>query len=320
MRFLKYTVLVVLASLVFYACEKKDDGIIEVPLRDYAEVATEDHAALEEYLQTHFYYLNTVDPPPGFTSFIEFDTIAGANAGQTPLIDQVYIKQLERQDVMHNLYVLKLNQGGGAQPKFADSSFTVYKGNLLDNTLFDSGVSPVWFDLLSVVQGFREGVIEFNGATGNVDNGDGTLSFMDYGQGAIFMPSGIGYFGNSQPNIPVYSPLIFRFNVLEVNEADHDQDNVPSWIEDIDGDRDALNDDTDGDTFPNLVDTDDDGDGTPTSEEDLEPDSDPLVDRDGDGDPTNDIGDLDPTNDDTDGDGIPNYLDTDDTQSNQDDN
>ena len=43
-----------------------------------------------------------------------------------------------------------------------------------------------------------------------------------------------------------------------------------------------------------------------------------LVDRDGDGDPTNDIGDGDPTNDDTDGDGIPNYLDVDDSASRND--
>ncbi len=40
--------------------------------------------------------------------------------------------------------------------------------------------------------------------------------------------------------------------------------------------------------------------------------------RDGDGDPANDIGDGDPTNDDTDGDGIPNYLDTDNTESRDD--
>ena len=49
----------------------------------------------------------------------------------------------------------------------------------------------------------------------------------------------------------------------------------------------------------------------------MEPDSDLNFDRDGDGDPTNDIGDGDP-NDDTDGDGIPNYLDSDDSASRND--
>ena len=46
--------------------------------------------------------------------------------------------------------------------------------------------------------------------------------------------------------------------------------------------------------------------------------SDLNFDRDGDGDPANDIGDGDPTNDDTDGDGIPNYLDSDDSASRND--
>lgn len=50
---------------------------------------------------------------------------------------------------------------------------------------------------------------------------------------------------------------------------------------------------TDGDSFPNYIDIDDDGDGILTINED--------VDNDG-----------DPTNDDTDGDLIPNYLDNDD--------
>lgn len=51
--------------------------------------------------------------------------------------------------------------------------------------------------------------------------------------------------------------------------------------------------DTDGDGFPNYIDSDDDGDAINTIKED--------VDKDG-----------DPTNDDTDGDGIPDYLDNDD--------
>ena len=97
--------------------------------------------------------------------------------------------------------------------------------------------------------------------------------------------------------------------------ADHDFDNVPSHLEDLDGDYNLTDDNTDDDSFANFVDGDDDNDGTLTIDEDLEPDTDLTVDRDGDGDPTNDIGDGDPTNDDTDGDGIPNYLDPDDTAS-----
>ena len=104
--------------------------------------------------------------------------------------------------------------------------------------------------------------------------------------------------------------------ITEVN--DHDFDNVPSHLEDLDGDYDLTDDNSDDDSFADFVDSDDDNDGTLTIDEDLEPDTDLTVDRDGDGDPTNDIGDGDPTNDDTDGDGIPNYLDPDDTASRDD--
>ena len=311
--------IIAVTGIIIQSCNKEDDGIIVVPPRDFAEVVLEDEAAIEEYLQTHFYYLNTTNPPSGFVDFIEFDTIAGANIGQTPLMDQVYNKELLVQDIPHKVYILKLDQGLGDAPKFTDSVVCVYKGNLLDGTLFDSGISPSRFDLTSVTRGFNQGVIEFNGSTGTIDNGDGTTSFTDFGRGAIFMPSGLAYFNESRPNIPAYSPLTFRLNLLQVNEADHDNDNVPSYLEDLDGDELIVDDDSDGDNFPDYLDTDDDGDGTPTREEDLEPDSDLTVDRDGDGDPTNDYGDGDPTNDDSDNDGIPNYLDPDSTASSQED-
>ncbi|MDH7444292.1 FKBP-type peptidyl-prolyl cis-trans isomerase [Aquimarina sp. 2201CG14-23] len=191
--------------------------------------------------------------------------------------------------------------------------------------VFDSAVTPLWFDQVSLIEGWRETVVDFKGASGFVENADGTASYnMDFGNCTVFFPSGLGYFSSAAPGggIPLYSPLIFSIQLYGVNESDHDNDGVPSYLEDIDNDRLVLDedDDTDNDTRFNFLDTDDDGDGTLTIDEDLEPDTDLLVDRDGDGDPTNDIGDGDPTNDDTDNDGIPNYLDTDDTASRTDTN
>jgi gliding motility-associated-like protein len=75
--------------------------------------------------------------------------------------------------------------------------------------------------------------------------------------------------------------------------TDSDGDGVIDSDEDINGNGDLTDDDTDGDGIPNYLDPDDDGDGVPTKDED--------VNKDG-----------DPTNDDTDGDGIPNHLDEDD--------
>lgn len=117
-------------------------------------------------------------------------------------------------------------------------------------------------------------------------------------------------------------------NVVTI-DCDTDDDGVFDYVEDLDGDGDYNNDDTDGDFIPNWLDDDDDGDGVPTAEEvydgvenpedqdsdgDLIPD---YLDDDDDGDAIDTIdedvdGDGDPTNDDSDGDGIPDYLDVDD--------
>lgn len=75
---------------------------------------------------------------------------------------------------------------------------------------------------------------------------------------------------------------------------DSDDDGVPDAGEDLNGDGDFTNDDTDNNGTPNYLDPDDDGDGTPTEEEDRN-------------------GNLDPEDDDSDGDSIPDYLDSDDS-------
>lgn len=75
--------------------------------------------------------------------------------------------------------------------------------------------------------------------------------------------------------------------------GDTDADGVDDCTEDVNGDGDVTNDDTDGDGTPNYQDTDDDGDGKPTASEDVN---------------MNGIF----SDDDSDGDGIPDWLDADD--------
>lgn len=170
---------------------------------------------------------------------------------------------------------------------------------------------------LGVITGFREALIEFQAREGYSENGDGTTTSHNHGIGAVFIPSGIGYFSSATTNIPSYSPIIFKLGLLTRINTDYDGDSIFSRLEDLDQDGDGFNDDTDGDGFPNFFDNDDDNDGVLTANEDLE-DTDLNFDSDGDGDPTNDKnGDGDPTNDDSDGDGIPNYLDADSNESNQ---
>jgi hypothetical protein len=76
---------------------------------------------------------------------------------------------------------------------------------------------------------------------------------------------------------------------------DTDGDGVFDILEDVNGDNDLSNDDTDQDGVPNYQDADDDGDGIDTADEDYD-------------------GDGDPTNEDSDGDQIPDYLDPQDVQ------
>lgn len=78
--------------------------------------------------------------------------------------------------------------------------------------------------------------------------------------------------------------------------TEDDDDGIPAELEDINGNDDLEDDDTDGDGLPNYIDSDDDGDNVLTKNEDPDPD--------GDGDLSDAL--------DTDADGTPDYLDADD--------
>ena len=302
-----------------------DDGITEVPEADRTEQQVIDNDSLVGYLQTHYINELLISNNTNMSlSEIEINQLPEDGELPNPdenslLIDIVETHTTTYFEVEYEYYVLKINQGGSeVSPNFSDKVRVSYEGNLMDDTIFDSSASPVDFDLTSTIAGWGRVLPEFNNAIDFTVNSDGTVNYNDPGVGIMFLPSGLGYYSAAAGSVPVYSNLIFKFKVFQSEVNDHDFDNVPSHLEDIDGDYDLTNDNSDDDTFADFVDSDDDNDGTLTIDEDLEPDTDLTVDRDGDGDPTNDIGDGDPTNDDTDGDGIPNYLDPDDSASRDD--
>ena len=326
MKYKLYILLITILLLGFSCGGDDDDGIIEVPEADRTEQQVIDNDSLVSYLQSHYVDASLLSNNPTI-SFTEININQLPDDGELPnpnqnslLIDIVETLTTTYFDVEYEYYILKINQGGSENsPNFSDKVRVSYEGTLMDDTVFDSSSTPVDFDLTSTIAGWGRVLPEFNLAEDFVINSDGTVTYNNPGIGIMFLPSGLGYYSAAAGSVPVYSNLIFKFKVFQSELNDHDFDNVPSHLEDINGDYDLTNDNSDDDTFADFVDSDDDNDGTLTIDEDLEPDSDLTVDRDGDGDPTNDIGDGDPTNDDTDGDGIPNYLDPDDTASRDDD-
>ena len=325
MKFKLYFLLITIFLLGFSCGDDDDDGIVEVPEADRTEQQVIDNDSLVSFLQSHYVDESLLTNNPTIL-FNEIEINQLPEDGELPnpdqnslLIDMVETLTTTYFDVEYEYYILKINQGGSENsPNFSDKVRVSYEGTLMDDTVFDSSSTPVDFDLTSTIAGWGRVLPEYNNAEDFIVNSDGTVTYNNPGIGIMFLPSGLGYYSAAAGTVPVYSNLIFKFKVFQSEVNDHDFDNVPSHLEDLNGDYDLTNDDTDDDTFADFVDSDDDNDGTLTIDEDLEPDSDLTVDRDRDGDPTNDIGDGDPTNDDTDGDGIPNYLDPDDTASRDD--
>jgi len=266
---IKYFISFLILATVILSCSKDDDKVF-----DHAAQAILDDEALIKYFSTHY-----LDNSDGIIKTIK--------NGQTPLTNQVSSKVVVENDISYKLYFLIQNQGVTKSPTRVDSVYVKYSGILLDSTAFDNG--KTWFSLNNLIEGWRHGFPLFKGGVVKV-NPDESFDFENYGKGILFIPSGLGYQNRNQGIIPENSPLIFYFDLYDVNESDDDNDLVPNWKEDLNGDGEVLDDDTDGDKIPNFADTDDDGDGILTRDEDIN-------------------GDGDPTNDDSNGNGIPNYLD-----------
>lgn len=259
-----------------YSCSDDDDGVIVVPPRERDEESIAAQEEIEEFLQTHFYnYEEFENPPADFDYKIEFGKIEGDNADKIPLMTQVESKEvvdLVDENVTYKFYFLRVRQGEGDEISYADVVTLSYEGRYMtDLSLFDSRNFPVPFDLTQSIQGFQQGVIEFNGATGFEEIGDGTLEFFNYGIGAAFIPSGMGYFNTppSGSDIPFYSQLVFTFSPYIVEKGDQDGDGILSIYEDLNGDGLIYNDNTDGDISPNFSDADDDNDGRLTKDENV---------------------------------------------------
>ena len=261
-------------SVVIFSC-KKDDNESSF---DAAKQALEDDVSLIKYLQTH--YLKDSD-----------GGIWTIKNGETPLMAQVSVQNITKNDISYKLYFLKQNDGVTISPSRADSVLVTYTGMLLDSTVFDASSRLIWLPLTGVIDGWSYGFTNFKGGT-KIVNSDESFYYENAGKGILFIPSGLAYGNLYQEAFPANTSLIFKITLNDVKIADHDDDGVSSILEDVNGDGDVNNDDTDKDGIPNYMDADDDGDGKLTRNED-----------------TNGNGNW--FDDDADGDGIPNFLDKD---------
>ncbi|MBB4119784.1 hypothetical protein GGR32_002090 [Mesonia hippocampi] len=305
MKVLKFLLPILCIGIL--SCNNDDDDKGSSPKpRDVQEVYEEDLATIEAYLATHSFRIENSNDTGNYNQIV-FDTIAGDNANGTPIKESDFLKSkmVESGKYSFKLYYLSFREGAESEykPTIGDDAVISYKGQLTNGTAFDQLQSPSRVDLPGFIVGFRQALIEFSGATGYQIENDGRISFNDdYGVGAVFVPSVLGYFNSTSATIPAYAPLIFSFQMYKAYQMDHDNDGIPSYLEDINGNGILLKDyedDTDKNGYLNYQDADDDGDGTPTKDE--------IVVED-----TNGNGIIEPEEismPDTNGNGTPDYLD-----------
>jgi hypothetical protein len=285
---LKNVLLIAVLSPIFFSCKPDDDNATIVPPKDRALQYLEDAELIETYLLEHYM---TVDADMNVTiNKIPQENSSGyisiKNQTDYPLqyIEDVYndsrvslLKGGRTSDsVKYKLYYILLNEGGGQRPTTVDSSFVDYRGWNLSNAQFDQTSFPVWTSYPSSVNefisGFRQILPTMKTPQTVTPNEDGTISYTNYGNCVVFIPSGLAYFNLSRgANIPPYSNLVFQIKLKGIRYNDHDRDKILSKDEfyNPEGETDIglFNQDSDGDGIPDFLDADDDGDGFLTRNE-----------------------------------------------------
>ncbi|MDC0380211.1 hypothetical protein OAM52_00890 [Flavobacteriaceae bacterium] len=261
-------------SLTFFVftCSEDDDETTSTPPRDRTEQQASDMDTLQNYFETHYYNsgaLNSLSTYPTLNDIVitklEEDETLPPNT--TLLSDAVEAKTTTYKDVNYTYYILSIEEGLGDHPHFTDQVRVNYEGNTMDDEVFENSVNPIDLELIIAVPGWNRVIPQFKTSNTFSNNSDGTVTFENYGIGVMFLPSGLSYFNSATTGVPAYSCLVFKFELLQYKIMDHDNDFIPSYMEDEDDNMDVFDDNTDGDRFYNFDDNDDDGDGYKTFRE-----------------------------------------------------
>lgn len=296
MNLRKVSLFIFCLALGVASCKKDDDPTeVVVEIEDRAVQQQKDMDSLNKYLENHYYnseYIESLGVNASLSDIVITKLAEGqtdAPVGHTILkkgdvLAPKLVKYLvEYEDTDYEYFVLNLNMGGGINsPKFTDKIRFNYEGFTLDDAIFDYSVTPVDSDLkgngtttFGLIPGWSFVIPSFKTAESFSENNDGTIQYTNKGLGVMFLPSGLAYFSTATTGIPAYNPIIFKFELLQMFENDHDGDGIPSYLEVDEKGKLTLN--TDGDfttdiyrnqylTY-NFIDTDDDGDGKLTKDE-----------------------------------------------------
>ena len=263
-------------ALTLYACGSDNNNPF-IDNFDHEGQAIIDNDSLVKFLKNNYYNAT-------------LDSVKVIDAGQTPsLFDdpKLITKEVTENEIDYTLYYYLKEQGAPTVdkgfPTVMDSVYAKYNGQRILATNSISGnfdENTTWFSLNRVIRGWTYTFTHLKG--GNNVTANGPITFENGGKAILFIPSGLGYRNGGTAGIPPNSNLMFTVELWDfVKGTDDDGDGVSSFDEDIDGDGDPRNDDTDEDLFANFIDADDDNDGKLTKDEDT----------DGDGDPRNDFSD-----------------------------
>lgn len=291
-----YFILLIATVVSISSCNKDDNNDVPVtPPKPFDEQYKIDIAAIEDYLKTN--YISEIVNNPGFPNdqdvTIKKITDAASQSSlwsylDSPTLPRLTSRNVSLHGITYKVYTLVIREGvkggvnpsGGEYPCNVDAVFAGYKGTLLDGTVFDSSNNgQVQFNLdgashdggTGVIRGWSEGFPQFKTGWLSSKN-DGVVVYNDFGVGVMFLPSGMGYYSDVKSSIPAYSPLVFSVKLYALKRFDHDADGIPSFQEDVDGDR-YMNsflkgvdnpDDSDEDGTPDFLDFDDDGDNYAT--------------------------------------------------------
>lgn len=283
MNLRKISLLIIVIALSILSCNE-DDRFNGITPLNIAEKYIQDSTAISNYLKTHYYNSSDFNEGTGGAEDIKIGTLElegeAIPNGNTLLIDGVESKSYVLGDITYHYYILKIRQGEGSRsPKFSDNVIIGYEGyRIPDGSVFDARVIPnlANLDLTSTIRGWQLTIPDFNTAADVSGQGDGTFSIEGSGLGMMFLPSGLAYLFDDTNELRIQN-LAFKFQLVKSFENDHDQDGIPSWVEDINEDNQFTfnprdqdiegDDDTDNDGIVDYLDTDDDNDGVLTKNE-----------------------------------------------------